>query len=65
MDKKQLEYKVSTPAAGGAYIAHIGSVEGARRKAVRHARESLPDAKGATIVIRDALTRRVVEEIVL
>lgn len=66
MEKQNLEFLVKDVAG---FIAatgtHIGTVAGARRRAVREAKETIPEwetGRGPTIIIRDKLSRQVHEE---
>jgi len=61
MEKQQLEWQVSTDSIPSRFRTHIGTVASARRTAVKHAKEVFAEPKGATVTIRDALSREVVE----
>lgn len=65
MEKQNLEYAVSSASQSSGFKTHIGSVEGARRVAVRQAREEFAEwqtGHGPTITIREAVSKKVVEE---
>lgn len=57
---RKLEYGACTSTSDGYWHEHTGTVEGARRKAVRYAREAFPASDyrgyGAYIKVRDAET---------
>ena len=65
--KRALKYTAYTASQDGATFEHFGTVEGARRKALKYAREAFPawgyKGYGPTIVVTDAKTgKRLVEQ---
>lgn len=66
MEKQNLEFLVKDVAGFiAAQGTHIGTVEGARLKAVKEAKDTVPEwetGKGPTIIVRDKLSRQVYEE---
>lgn len=66
MKPRKLLYTVGTSLQPGEAREHVGTIDGARIKAVRHARQAFPASRrsgqGPTITIKDATTQNVIEE---